>query len=148
MESKVGRGNGDVCKMALARLVQLANELEGMIDPHTGEGIDYREPMTKIAKKKAKAADKNLSALSYHKAPAVSAKSAKGGGKKAGAKKAKCANYQSAVATVLGPCSWCFQLNRAKAVNYLIDHNPDTCSRIQEYRIMIGMEEDSKESAV
>ena len=160
VESKVGRGNSDVCKMALARLVQLANELEGMIDPHTGEGIDYREPITKIAKKKAKAKDKNLSAMSYHKAPAVSAKSAKGVGKKrkssgAGSNKAKRAKGKgasddSAVATGLGPCSWCYQLNRAKAVNYRIDHNPDTCGNYQEYRIMMDMQEDriGKEAAL
>ena len=135
--------------ISIARLVQLANELEGMIDPHTGEGIDYQEPMTKIAKKKAKAKDKNLSAMSYHKAPAVSTKSAKGGGKKrrtteAGAKRAKAkgAGDDFAVATGLGPCSWCCQLNKAKAVNYRIDHNPDTCVNYQEYRIMINMQED------
>ena len=82
--------------MALARLVQLENELEGMIDTHTGEGIDFRAPVTKAAKKKANAHDKNLSAMSYHKPPAGSAKqnskSSGGGGKRkaAGASNGGC----------------------------------------------------------
>ena len=68
MESKINIGNGDTYKRAYARLLQLINELDGVINSETGEGhTDIRRPQTKAEKKKVNNLT-NKSLLCYLKA--------------------------------------------------------------------------------
>ena len=65
VETCVGRGDGEVYTMAIARMLQLENELNGVIDSISGEGMGIREPQTKKAAKAARKEDKNRSSLHF-----------------------------------------------------------------------------------
>lgn len=76
IEDQIDRGNADVWKRAMGRMLQLRNELDGIIDAKTGEGMmDIRPPQNKVEARLSKADMANHSGLKMKR---------QSGGKKSG----------------------------------------------------------------
>jgi hypothetical protein len=68
VETKLNKGGSLAFKMASARLIQLANELDSMFESESGEEINILPPSTKKKQKKRRKEDTgNNSALNHTK---------------------------------------------------------------------------------
>ena len=67
VETKLNKGGALAFKMASARLIQIANELDSMVEYATGEGINILPPSTKKQKKIRKEDTGNNSGLNHTK---------------------------------------------------------------------------------
>ena len=67
IEDLINRGTKHVARVTLARMKQLRNELEGIVDPDTGMGqIGIRPPPTPQEARKLKEDKGNHSSINYY----------------------------------------------------------------------------------
>ena len=141
VESRVSKNTGHVYKMACARILQLVNELDGIIDRENGKGLGFFAPQSKAAKKKqAKDDSENKSPLDFMSKSKSKKRSTSSSGRKAAGKKSKTASGastkkrgQRAGKNRKGPCPYCRVLCSKKSDMIRFDHDDDECTRIDEY---------------
>jgi len=132
VETCVGRGDGEVYTVAMARMHQLENELDGVIDSFSGDGLDFRAPQTKKAAKAANKEDKNRSAL-HHSNKHTMSKQSKGNKRR-----------KQQIQSQPSGCHYCKQIDNYKTsrniagyVPVRIDHSERDCPRFAEYGQMM-----------
>lgn len=169
----IERGDKHVATVALAHMLQLRNELEGVVDPDTGRGVTgIRAPAQQKEARNLKADKGNHSALQYmtgqasgasagkkrgsasnttkgssnkkRTASGSKAKSASGGTKKKGGAK----KGGGTASTVSGqfPCPFCTVLCQQKDFKIRFDHSSADCPRIEEYgTFMTSIDDDGRD---
>jgi hypothetical protein len=141
VETCVGRGDGEVYTMAIARMLQLENELNGVIDSISGEGMGIREPQTKKAAKAARKEDKNRSSLHFSNRHTMSKQNNTQGTNNNKRRKQQMQSRHSG-------CYFCKQIDQYKTnrnvagyVPIRVDHHDRDCPRMEEYgRLMDFLE--------
>ena len=144
VESLIENGKEHAARIAIARMKQLVNELEGIVNPDTGEGVaGTRPPASKQEARRLKADQGNQSAMNYTKGTSGSkprAKASSAGRKRARSSSEKTASNEKtkkttakASAKTAGPCQYCSILSQHKDFKIRFDHNAAACSRVEEY---------------
>lgn len=169
IENAVERGGKDAYKRAMGRLLQLQNELDGIFDKSTGEGVaGMRPPQTKEEARYSKDDLSNKSGLKLRRGGGEGGGGSSGRGGQGGGRGAGRGVMSSGrggrgggrgrgsgrggrgggngVTISRGPCPYCIELNRHSSDNIRFDHDELNCTRANEYSdLMDSLESNIKE---